>query len=146
MTTREILANALHDEEKQTARRPSVEIQKRVFSPGDFDFEDGIAPDQYLHQAFTYAEKVASNRYDVLPELLKIVLKFYTRVQSEYDKEILLRLLRPWVNQFLNVVADYQVYMCIYCNFLYYKKRKVHTQIVYMQLLSTIIQTKKKKK
>merc|ERR1712130_603704 len=39
----------------------------------------------------------------IVPQIMYEVVRFYDRVESEYDREILLRLLPPWILQFSTV-------------------------------------------
>ena len=75
---------------------------KYSFNPGDnFVFETTeSSPDKYLQFAFDYSGRIAESRPEIVPQIMYEVVRFYDRVESEYDRNMLLRLLPPWISQF----------------------------------------------
>merc|ERR1712130_571146 len=113
MTTNTHSEDIPFENKKSKKRKRKKDKMDYRFNPGpNFLFETTTSsPDKYLKFAFDYSEKISSLRPEIVPQIMYEVVRFYDRVESEYDREILLRLLPPWIAQFstvTNKISDAQ--------------------------------------
>eukprot|EP01083_Nonionella_stella_P228161 808832_1 len=100
-----------HQQARNLALKLAKYLAKFNYDPGaKFLFETTTSsPDKYLKFAFDYSSAISALRPEIVPQIMFEVVRFYDRVESEYDREILLRLLPWWVSQFSTVSAKIAV-------------------------------------